>query len=781
MSLRAPVPPFGLAVAVALLAGVCLVQVQAQLPDTWLAVAIIGVGTWLFSRDGGLRLPGAFLIGAAWACFVGQTVMQQRLPESLSRSEFRLEGRVLGLPQREEESMRFDFLVGSGDAGAPIGQRVRLGWYGQAAPRVEPGSRWQLSARLKRPHGVLNPGGFDFEKSALAQRIAATGSVTTPHSARQLGRGQGTDHWRDRVSESIAIALPDGRGRFVQALAVGDTRGLTSSDWETLRATGLTHQIAISGFHVGMVAGLGALLMSLLYRLLPALGRRLARPQGAALAALVFAFAYTALAGFALPTVRTLLMIAVILLAKLMRRAQSTTESFALALIAVLLFDPLSVLAPGFWLSFMGVGWLLWCLPRQQAGSKFRAFLEAQGVAVLGLLPLTVWFFGQASLPGPLANLIGIPVISLGVVPLALAGLLMAPVSPLAAQWLWQASATVMDYLWTALEAMAKWPGAMIWLPEASLLTLGLACIGAFWMLLPRAVPGKSLAVVLFLPLCWPDAHGPAAGQVDVDVLDVGQGLSVLVRTAHHQLLFDAGPASARGLDFGEAAVVPALRAMSVRQLDALLISHGDNDHAGGMDAVRRAFPRVRTLGVEGWARPGMGLCQDTQAWTWDGVRFQVLHPPPLFPYLRNDSSCVLRIEAGGHVAILPGDIGRHVESRLVREHAGSLHSDLLLVPHHGSMTSSSPAFIEAVRPRWAVVSTGAGNRFKLPRAEVVDRYQQGGAVVLDTARTGALRFRLGASGTQLVAERRRDQARYWREPASPGAGYAIGNRFFDR
>jgi competence protein ComEC len=773
---RAPLPPLGLSVAVALLAGVSLVQQLAWLPPCWVSLCLLAPAGWLYRRRNGWRAVGSLLIGIAWACAVGQWVMQQRLPATLSRQDFRIEGRVLGLPQREEESLRFDFRIDSGSPGAPVGQRVRLSWYGQAAPAIEPGSRWRLQVRLKRPRGVLNPGGFDFEKSALAQRIAATGSVREPRSARKLANGAGVDAWRDQLSGAIARSLPEGRARFVQALALGDTRGLGATDWETLRATGLTHQIAISGFHVGMVAGFGALLALGWYRLLPGLGRRLPRPQGAAAAALLFAAAYTALAGFALPTVRTLLMIAAVLLARLLRRAQSSRESFALALIAVLLFDPLSVLAPGFWLSFIGVGWLLWCLPAQRGAGTLWPFLQAQGVAVLGLLPLTVWFFGQASLTGPLANLLGVPVISLLVVPLALLGLLAFPVWPSAAAACWQLSARVMDALWFCLEQVAHWPRAMVWLPEASLLALGLACLGAFWLLLPRRVPGKPLAVLMFLPLLWPDLHPPQAGQVDIEVIDVGQGLSVLVGTRHHQLLFDAGPASARGLDFGEAAVVPALRALGVERLDTLLISHGDNDHSGGMGAVQRAFAGVRTLGAEGWARPGMGLCQSTQAWRWDGVDFQVVHPPPLFPYLHNDSSCVLRIEAGGRVALLPGDIGRHVETRLLREQGSRLRAELLVVPHHGSMSSSSEAFIQQVQPRWAVISAGADNRFRLPRAEVLARYSRAGARILNTAETGALRLRLDADGARLLSARRQQQARYWREPVVASSGYAIGN-----
>jgi competence protein ComEC len=689
--------------------------------------------------------------------------MQHRLPAGLSQSDVSIEGRVLGLPQREDDSIRFDFHIEAGAPGAPIGQTVRLGWYGHP-PVIEPGSEWRLRVRLKRPRGVLNAGGFDFEESALSQRLAATGYVHDPFYSRRLERGSGVDAWRDRLSADIDRALGENRARFVKALATGDTRGLSDQDWETLRATGLTHQIAISGPHVGMVAGLGALLVLGFYRLAPSLGRRWPRPQAAGAGALLFAFGYTALAGFALPTVRTLLMIAVVVVARWQRRAQSGPQAIALALIAILLVDPLSVLAPGFWLSFLGVGWLLWCLPHETESSALRTFLDAQGVAVLGLLPLTVWFFGQASIIGPLANLIGIPVIGLGVVPLALLGLLVFPVSPWAAAGVWKLSAGLMAALWWCLERMAHWPWAIAWLPEPSLSALLLALIGVFWLLLPRGVPGKPLAMLLLLPLLWPRIERPAVGETEITVIDVGQGLSVLVRTHGHALLFDTGPHAPRGLDLGEAAVVPALRAAGVGHLDVLIVSHGDNDHSGGMQAVQRAFEPLPTYAPDGWLATGVRSCRRGQHWRWDGVDFRLLHPPGDYPYLRNDSSCVLRVEAGGHAALLPGDIGRWVERRLVREQGQLLRADLLLVPHHGSGSSSSQPFIDAVAPGWAVFSTGAGNRFGLPHPDTVERYRESGARLLDTATSGELNFRVGPAGTRLLSARRQDHRRYWQQ-----------------
>jgi competence protein ComEC len=780
---REPLPPLGMPVAGALLAGVSVVQLCPGLPPLAVSALVLALALaawWRFGRPAP-RLLAAACAGAAWAALFGAWAMSQRLPAALDGIESTVQGQVLGLPRHDDDSQRFDFRI---DAGAPAGlrgRRVRVGWYGQGAPRVQAGSHWQLLLRLRRPRGVLDPGGSDAEKAALVQGVAALASVREPRRARLLRNGEGVDALRERLSQRIEAALPEGRARFVQALALGDTRALTATDWEVLRATGLTHQIAISGFHVGMVAAAAALLALAAFRLFPAWGRRVPAVQGAALCALAAASGYSALAGFALPTVRTLLMIAAVACARLLRRAHGVVDGLALALVAVLALDPLSVLAPGFWLSFAGVGWLLWCLPASKSAAPVRGFLLAQAVATIALLPLTAWFFGQASLPGPVANLVGVPAISLGVVPLALLGLLAWPVSHAAASGCWQAAAGLMQWLWVVLEAIAAWPPALTWLPEPRLLAVALACVGAAWLLLPRALPGKELAVLLFLPLLWPALDRPARGEVDIEVLDVGQGLSVLVRTRGHALLYDAGAGGAVGPDFGESVVVPALRALGLRRLDVLLLSHGDADHAGGAPAVRRAFPHARVLGVEGWALPGMGLCRDTQHWSWDGVDFRVLHPPPWFPYLRNESSCVLRIEAGGHVALLPGDIGKQVEARLLHLHADALRAELLLVPHHGSRNSSSGDFVATVAPAWAVASTGAGNRFGLPKAEVVARYTDSGSAFLDTAQEGALGFRLGTRGPSLRAARRRDAPRYWRERPPGGAGYAIGEATMNR
>ncbi|MFC4727558.1 DNA internalization-related competence protein ComEC/Rec2 [Coralloluteibacterium thermophilus] len=763
---------FAPATALALLAGTAVAMRATVLPPGWALGIVAAAGLLLWWR-GRRRWPGAFLFGFGWALLHGQWALDARLPHGLEGQDLRVQVRVVGFADRTPNGARFDarieaVLADGGiaeDAGKElVGRRVRLGWYGQP-PAFEPGARWRLTVRLKRPRGGLNPGGFDFERRALERRLAATGYVRDTASAEPATGGGGIDLLRLRLSERIQQAVPRAGARFVRALALADTRGLSQQDWEVLRATGLTHLIAISGFHVGVVAGFGVLLVRVLYWLAPTLGRRLPRPQAAALGALAVACGYAALAGFGLPTVRTVLMIAAALAAVLLRRASGPARSITLALLVVLLADPLAVLAPGFWLSFTGVAWLMWCLPRERGTHGWaRDLLRAQGVATLALLPLTVWFFNQASVAGPLVNLVGIPLVSLVVVPLSLAGAALVAAWPWAGAPLLVLAAGAMDLFWSWLEGVAATPGALLWFPEPAVAALLLAVAGTFWLLLPRGIPGKWLAPLLMLPLLWPAQPRLADGEVEVALIDVGQGLAVLVRTRTHALLVDAGPAWPGGLDMGEAAVLPTLRALGVRRLDALVVSHADSDHAGGLGAVRRAFPPGTLLAPEGAGIEGADVCAGAR-WQRDGVDFRMLHPPPHFPYLGNESSCVLRVEGKGGVVLLPGDIGRPVEGRLVREQADALAARVLVVPHHGSRHSSTQGFVDAVAPELALVGAGHRNAFGMPRPEVVARYLDGGATLLSTAEHGMLRVRMPASGDLEVERRRGSHRRFWHEP----------------
>ena len=759
---------FGVANAIALLAGVgaCLL-LPGLLPWPILAISIASGLMWWW-RGPRLRWLGSCMVGFGWAGLQATLVLSAQLPPSWEKRDLVIEGRIADLPHPELRRTRFRFQVDD-DAAQPEplrGKSLQLSWYDdfdatEPGPRMRlrAGARWKLVVQVRAPRGLSNPGGFDSERHALAQRIAATGYVREAGRARQRSMPEGIDGWREGMSARIQTAVPSASSRYVRALALGDTRGLQDEDWEILRASGTTHLIAISGFHVGLVAGFFALCGAGLWRWFPSWARLMPRPQIAGLAGFLGAFGYAALAGFALPTTRTVLMIAVVVLARLSRRPLRVADSLALALIIVLLFDPLSVLAAGFWLSFAGVAWLAWCLPQSQHWAK--GFLSAQGAASLGLLPLTVVLFGQASAVGPLVNLVAIPWWSLVVVPLSLVGTALEAVHAGAGGWAWRGAAWCFDLTWPLFTALAESRFALWWLPEAAWYALPLALTGAFWLLLPRGVPGKPLAAVLWLPLLWPNLESPAHGEVELLVIDVGQGLSVLVRTGKHTLLYDTGPALPDGFDAGERAVVPALRALGVTRLDRVVLSHGDNDHAGGFASVSAVMPLGESLTPEGSPVPADSSCMAGQSWQWEGVSFRFLHPTPHFPYLGNEASCVLRIESAHGAALLTGDIGEVIERELVRRDPAGLRADVVLAAHHGSGGSSDPDFVAATGARLALVSAGFANRFGHPKREVVGRWQGHGAEVLNTADSGAIRLWLGGQGLQL-RETRRTRARLW-------------------
>lgn len=763
--------PTAITAALGLLAGVVSVQWLASLPPLWCAGLALPAAAWIGWRWPRWRWLACFVFGVAWATWHGSAAMDARLPRSLEGRDLAVVGTLVDLPLARTDASRFTLRVEQATLeGRPVALRgdVTVSWY-DGAPGLQPCTRWRLLLRLKRPRGLLDPGSADSERSALERGVVATGYVRDdPGNAPLAGAHRCIDGVRDAIAHGIAARVHDPHdAALLQAFSVGDTRGLTSSDWDVARANGVSHLIAISGFHVGVAAVFGVWLAMLLHALWPRLGLWLPRPQSQAAAALLVAGIYSALAGFGLPTVRTLLMIAVVALARCSRRCSSGAQSLALAMIAILLVDPLAVLAAGFWLSFVGVAFLMLCL--QARGRGLRAFAHeltaGQLVMTVALLPLSLWFFGQASLVGALSNLIAVPLVSFVIVPCALCGMLLLGVCPpLATPVLWLA-AHIAHAQWWLLQQMATWPGAHWYLPTLQPLALLLALLGALWLFLPRGVPLRWLGLLLFLPLLWPPRSLPADGAFEVWVLDVGQGLSVLLRTRDHVLVYDAGARYPSGFDLGDAVVLPAIHALGITRLDMLMISHGDNDHAGGAAAVAREFPQAsRYAGEPSRMRMPMRQCVAGQSWRWDGVRFRVLSPAPGAGDRDNDSSCVLLVEGRGGRLLLTGDISSAEEPQVAAA-LGPGPPPVLLVPHHGSKTSSGAAFIAAVQPSLALVSAGWHNRFGHPRPEVLARYAQARVPLFNTAEQGAVPLEFPADGPpRRGLGWRLQQPRYWRE-----------------
>lgn len=754
-------------VASALLGGSCLVQ---GLPRLWPATVSLGLiaaaGLWALRAGPAGRMAALMMAGICWAAFRGQSAVDARLPRDWEGRDFVIVGQIVELPQASEGLTRFVMDVRT-DAGPRHWRgRARLSWY--HPPELQPCQRWRLQLRLRRPRGMVNPGSADSERAALEHGIQAVGYVRAPATARPLAARRCIDGARARLAQRIEATLP-GRhaAALLRAFAVGDVRGLEEGDWAVARANGIPHLIAISGFHVGMAGWMGAVLVLGLYRLWPELGLHLPRPLAAQGAVVLVAAAYCALAGFGIPCVRTLLMMAVALLHRLLRRAAPSSRSWWLALAVVLLVDPLACLSAGFWLSFVGVALLMGGLQGEGRGLRgwWRDMTLGQWLMTASMLPLSLWFFGEASWVGALSNLLAVPWISFVVVPMVLLSLpLLWFGVPWAGGLLWLAAGAT-DGLWQVLIWLGRWPGAHWQPPTPGLPALLLAMAGMIWLWMPRGMPLRALAVPLLLPLLWPARPPPAEGGCRLWALDVGQGLAVLVQTHRHLLVYDAGARYPSGYDLGEAVVLPAIRALGLGRVDLLMISHGDNDHAGGAAAVARAFPSARRLSGEPSRMPyASRACRSGQHWQWDGVAFQVLAPAAGASGRGNQRSCVLLLTAGGGRLLLTGDIGLAQEQALLPVLAPS-RPTLLQVPHHGSRHGSGTALLDRLQPAGAWVSAGWRNRFGHPHPVVRERYRVRAIPLWNTADSGALQFELApGQAPRLVARWRLQRRRYWRE-----------------
>ena len=744
------------------------------LPPRWLLGVVAACALMLIWYLPRMRWLTILLLGFVWAAWRGGAAMESRLPKAWEGQDFQVIGRIVGLAQTKAGATSVQFRIEQATLNGQITPwhgLARVSWYDQPTAEPEPCSRWQLLLRLRRPRGTINPGGTDSERSALAHDIAAVGYVRDdPDNQRLSVATWCLDRFRASLADGIQMRVHDLHdAALLRAFTVGDTSGLEQHDWDVARANGVSHLIAISGFHVGVAAVFGAWFCSAVYWLWPSLALRYPHAQAQALFALAAAFAYGALAGFGMPTVRTVVMIAAFAAARCSRRAAGSAHVLAIALMAILLVNPTAVLEAGFWLSFVGVAFLILCMDAK--GRGLRAFLHeltlGQLVMTTALLPLTLWFFGEASLVGALSNLFAVPFVSFVIVPCALLGMLLLMLCPpLATPVLWLAG-WLTHAQWWLLEQTATWPGAQWYLPAVNSWALVFATLGAMWLFAPRGVPLRVLGAVLFLPLLWPARQQPDAGAFQAWMLDVGQGLSVVVRTREHALVYDAGARYPSDYDLGSAVVVPSLYALGIDRLDVLMISHADNDHAGGAPAVAAAFPMARRYsGEPARMRMPMEPCVVGQQWEWDGVRFHVLSPAAASNanVSANDHSCVLLIEGRAGRLLLTGDIAMNTEP-LVAAAMGPGPSPVLQIPHHGSMSSSSTGFIAAVQPELAVVSAGWRNRFGHPRPEVMQRYAVAGVPVFNTAVDGAVQIDFPAAAPAYVAARwRLLRPRYWRE-----------------
>lgn len=830
------------------LSGVLWLQSRPELPFSQLSVPVLGI---LFlscllglaclclaehcpycpkiSRVFFILLSG-FLIGSSFTLWRADIRLQDHLSPDWEGRDVWIEGTIIHLPQSIENGplpltrfiFRLDRVI---TPGAQIPQRLRLSWYGalpipdpESSPEhvesspafpesrraLHPGERWRLPVRLKQAHGNSNPGGFDYEAWLLEQEIGAVGYVRRTRKSEStegptyLGEAPATlplwlEQQRDHLRSALLAALDPVAHPFVGVLvglAIGDQNSIPSSQWRLFNLTGTTHLMVVSGSHITLLAALFALLVQGIWRRIPGATLYLPTPTAARIGGWLCAVFYTGLTGFGIPAQRTVYMLTALLLAHLCRLHWPPLRLLGIALLWVLLLDPWAVLSSGFWLSFVTVGALLLLANGAVSPARhgwFGVWARSQWIATLASAPLLLFFFQQLPLISPLANLVAIPLISFMVTPLALLGMLLAILPGGWPSWiLWLAerlTACLVDFLGVLAQApLWSIPALPLW--AAILAGLGILLCGL------KGLPSsRILGSMCLLPaFLWPTPH-PKHGEWWADLLDVGQGQALLIRTAGESLLYDSGPrfgppvGREAGIpDAAQRVILPFLRSQGVRQLDELLISHRDSDHAGGTRTLQENLPihHLRSPGVSLGDLP----CEAGQRWTWSGVTFEILYPeyspPPLSAGQRNNGlqsnamSCVLLITGRQGRLLVTGDLPAEQEAALIARYGRDIQSEVLIAPHHGSRTASSKAFLSAVAPAAVLVSAGYRNHFGHPHPEAMERYAAAGIKVWRTDVSGSIQVRPALDQRGLQIDGWRDSVpRYWK--TGPSALGSLG------
>ncbi len=754
--------------AAAMLSGLLLLLALPELPSHYLAAA----GTLPFLALGLLRRRWLWLLwlplGFCWGLVVADQHLASRLDTAYEGRDVQLDGWVHSIPVLRGDFQELEFAVESLDGRAPaagIPSLVRLSLPLKLA-QPKPGEHWRFDARLRRPRGYMDPGGFDYEGWLFQHGFGATGYALKQAQALPGAPRYPLLRLRAALRERIQHALDgDEFSGMAAALATGDQGGIRDTQWTVLQATNTVHLMAIAGLHIGTLAGILFLLTRVVWRRSAWLCTRCPATVAAAVTGFMAATVYATLAGFPLPTQRALIMLGAFTLGAMLRRRLHPSDTLGLAMLGVLLLDPLAAGEVSFWLSFTAVGAILFAFSGRLAGHRgwLLDLLRTQWAVGIGLLPFLAFFFQQAGITSPLANFVMVPLYSLLVVPLVLAGAAFVWIWPAAGALFLKAATGLMALSWPLLDRLAGLPSGMLPAPAPGAVITAIALLGALWLLMPRGMPARALGAVLILPLFVTPPSGIHAGDFDFTLLDVGQGLSAVVRTAGHTLVYDTGPAFQSGNDTGDEVVIPYLRSQGIAAPDLTVVSHGDLDHAGGLASLRGVWPAMPVLsGAEGRFRD-VRVCLRGESWEWDGVRFEVLYPDADAPVSGNDASCVLKVSGPGGSLLLTGDIMKKSEKRLLELDPDAVASQVLVAPHHGSNSSSSPPFAAAVAPQAVLFPVGYRNRWDFPKPEVRERYRAMGAEEADTAVDGAIgiRFRSG-SRPVLYMRWRRDASRFW-------------------
>ena len=795
-------------------------DISAVIKPALAGLLLLSIAAFVTSRGrgspGGFRLllnTSCFAAGILWHGLWANGILQQRLPFELEGIDLLSEGVIVSLPQRNSLSQQFEFQITHSDAGFSQ-RKVLLNYYG--GETVEPGQRWRFLLRLNRPHGFANPGGFDYEAWLFQRGISAKGYIRTSVSNELLPDRNCTSSCRNsllsltpakallssarfRLRRKLLDVMQDSRySGIILALVLGDRSHVEAADWQRLTDSGSNHLFVISGLHIGMIAGFCFSLTRSLLRLFPRIGLWVPMQKLSALMAILAAVIYALLAGLSLPTQRALVMIVVFMLGQLANRRYLVSFRFVLALAIVLSLNPLAALNAGFWFSFIAVGALLMCMDagvaapdvdtevqarferaKSFATKTYRYMLRPQLIVFFALLVPLVFWTQQLSLLAPLVNVVAIPLVGFVVVPLCLLGLVLLSFTEafshgclLLAEFVLTGFFECLQWL---LQETDSW--AVIQLGSLHPWQFISSAVAVRVLLLPRGIINRGLIIPLSLPLLLPPPPQGAVseeGVIKLHILDVGQGLAVIVQTARHSLVYDTGANLSAEFNMGAAVLVPVLRTLAINKLDRIVISHGDNDHAGGLSGLLSAIPAdaiyssTAQLNTEQVILP----CSGGQRWNWDGVEFRflsmaadTLSPSTLSPnnLSPNNNSCVLQLLSGKNSVLLPGDIEAQTERKLALKYAKGLRATIIVAPHHGSKTSSSYSLLKNVNPDYVVFSSGYQNSFNHPSEQIVTRYTEFAAIPLATAKSGMISFTVKPQvAIEMPRQYRAETSRYW-------------------
>lgn len=749
--------------------GVAAVCLFPKIPSlVWLSpLAILALLSLKYKP---LKIPGALCFGLIWGVIYAYHGLHHKLPDNYENIDLEVTGRIVGLPKTGDRKQRFDLKVSklrlpNHEPIEPTPRLIRLNWY-QTEQQIVPGELWRFQVRLKRPRGLANPETFDYETWLFRQGIDATGYVRDSATYRKLqsaGISRLFDQLRFVIHHKLNQQFQYRYAGVLKALLIGERSGIDTELWQLFTETGTNHLFVISGLHVGFIALCGYWLIMRVGRWLPLGAPVVSVQQVAAVCAVVAAALYSTLAGFALPTQRALIMLVLLLAGQILKRSVNSGFGFFGALLFVLLWDPLAPRTVGFWLSFGAVGTLLLGFAGYtgQRGVWWR-WGRPQWLVFVAFIPLLLGFFSQFSLLSPLANMVAIPLVGMLVVPLCLLGGALLLLHEPLGLWLLSGADGLLALLLELLRWLADSP---VWLAQFNPgpVAVILACFGALILLMPRGLPARWLALFCFLPL-FTGEQPVGYGNYRMQIFDVGQGLSVLLETDKHRLLYDVGPRYSESFNAADAVLLPYFSNRNIGYLDRIVISHSDNDHAG---SLRHLVDWIdygdiisgSTLAAETSLR--VAACRSGSSWTWDGVEFRLMQAQRQYWSNENNRSCVLRVDNGRFSVLLTGDIERDAERSLIKQFGQGLRADFMLAPHHGSRTSSSIGFLRQVAPGSVVFTAGYKNRFGHPKPDVVERYRKLGIVTFNTADEGAIKLSLDDAGDPVVERYRETRIGY--------------------